>query len=137
MSKPVRLTDSLLSEISKTHGMRSCTALVMACNRQPIPSEGRQVVLAPDLHAVRLAVCAAQLLGMKNAAVEVVSKGRRKAHVNLVVTRVLVPVNSKEKALRLVDVPYPKQSAKISVFFGDSTASVKLGKNTEFRVTVW
>lgn len=137
MSKHTRLTDSLLSEISKTHGVRSCTALVMACNRQPIPSEGRQVVLAPDLHAVRLAVCAAQLLGMKNAAVEVISKARRRAYVQTVETDAVIPVNAGKKALRLADVPYPRQSAKICVFLGSETVVVQLGKNTEFRVTVW
>ena len=74
---------------------------------------------------------------MKNAAVEVVSKGRRKAHVQTVETSVAVPVNTGKKALRLADVPYPKQNAKISVFLGIETVSVQLGKNTEFRVTVW
>ena len=81
MSKPIRLTDSLLSEISKTHGVRSCTALVMACNRQPIPSEGRQVVLAPDLHAVRLAVFEEALLAARRRATTRDEERRRRGRI--------------------------------------------------------
>lgn len=137
MPKTLRLTDSLLSHISKTHGVRSCTALVMACNRKPIPTESHHAVLAPDLHGVRLAVAAAQILGMKHAAVEVVSKARRKAFVQTVETEAAIPVNAGKKALRLADVPYPRQSAKLAAFVGTEVVSVQLGKNTEFRITVW